>query len=39
MIELLFGTEVSVNPDDTIDFETKSVELKNKVQDHPLFRP
>jgi len=30
IIELLFGTEGIVNTDDTIDFETKSVELKNK---------
>ena len=37
IIELLFGTEGIVNADDTIDFETKSVELKNKVQDHPQF--
>jgi hypothetical protein len=37
IIELLFGTEGIVNADDTIDFETKSVEPKTKVQDHPQF--
>ena len=37
IIELLFGTEGIINADDTIDFETKSVEPKTKVQDHPQF--
>ena len=37
IIELLFGTEGIVNADDTIDLGKKSVELKNKVKNHPQF--
>lgn len=38
IMDSLFGTLGIVNADDTIDFETKSVELKDKLAEYPQFK-